>query len=105
MCLSDLDHGTHLSFPTRRSSDLGRLDGNGDGITQLFGRRDRWGRTRHRLSAENRCLVRPHRSRRPKKIGRAHVELQSPMYLVCRLRLEKKKRIKETKHDGLDSDV
>src|SRR5437762_4571015 len=26
------------------------------------------------------------------KIGRAHVELQSPMYLVCRLLLEKKKK-------------
>src|SRR5437879_11888248 len=26
------------------------------------------------------------------EIGRAHVELQSPMYLVCRLLLEKKKR-------------
>src|SRR5437763_10355969 len=27
-----------------------------------------------------------------KKIGRAHSELQSPMYLVCRLLLEKKKK-------------
>src|SRR5437762_9973713 len=29
---------------------------------------------------------------RPEEIGRAHVELQSPMYLVCRLLLEKRKR-------------
>src|SRR5690348_18254021 len=29
----------------------------------------------------------------PGKIGRAHVELQSPVHLVCRLLLEKKKNI------------
>src|SRR2546426_8086116 len=33
-----------------------------------------------------------------RKIGRAHVELQSPCNLVCRLLLEKKKK-KSTKHD------
>src|SRR3712207_8894443 len=30
------------------------------------------------------------------KIGRAHVELQSRQYLVCRLLLEKKKKIKNS---------
>src|SRR5215210_8272853 len=33
----------------------------------------------------------------PRQIGRAHVELQSPMYLVCRLLLEKKKIKKKRK--------
>src|SRR5437762_8863077 len=32
------------------------------------------------------------------KIGRAHVELQSPMYLVCRLLLEKKKTRRQPRH-------
>src|SRR5437764_6400655 len=31
------------------------------------------------------------------QIGRAHVELQSPMYLVCRLLLEKKKKNQKNK--------
>src|SRR5579863_10787321 len=32
------------------------------------------------------------------EIGRAHVELQSPVHLVCRLLLEKKKKNIETEH-------
>src|SRR5437763_14491144 len=80
------DHRDLHSFPTRRSSDLGRfvwtvgarlaahprhpiaLDGAGDVGHRLVGRGVR-------LRSEE------HTS-----------ELQSPMYLVCRLLLEKKKR-------------
>src|SRR5437764_10886080 len=44
---------------------------------------------RDRPGAPERWRISRARSRR--KIGRAHSELQSPMYLVCRLLLEKKK--------------
>src|SRR3712207_9003834 len=40
---------------------------------------------------------------RPPKIGRAHVELQSRQYLVCRLLLEKKKNVLFEKHTKLTS--
>src|SRR5437763_9100032 len=83
-------HLRHLhSFPTRRSSDLSR--------------RRRWP-TRWRArrgSGSPACRSRQRRS--PSRCGSAsgedgsrseeHTsELQSPMYLVCRLLLEKKKR-------------
>src|SRR5256885_2869668 len=42
--------------------------------------------------------ARGERARSPVQIGRAHVELQSPSNLVCRLLLEKKK--KKDRHDA-----
>src|SRR2546426_7715904 len=50
----------------------------------------------HVLEAEILCF-----GRGPKaiEIGRAHVELQSPCNLVCRLLLEKKKKKKEEDYD------
>src|SRR5256885_3537017 len=40
--------------------------------------------------------LRPDGPLRGPEIGRAHSELQSPCNLVCRLLLEKKKKLKET---------
>src|SRR5208337_5657059 len=59
-------------FPTRRSSDLADVTGRLDNAARDVA-------TRNAEIDSSR------------QIGRAHVELQSPMYLVCRLLLEKKK--------------
>src|SRR3712207_8512460 len=52
----------------------------------------------HSLQSQNFSTIHVHSA----EIGRAHVELQSRQYLVCRLLLEKKKRLKlaylETAH-------
>src|SRR2546425_838798 len=48
---------------------------------------------RRRLACRGRGRARP---RRRWKIGRAHAELQSLAYLVCRLLLEKKKKMPST---------
>src|SRR5437762_1187045 len=39
------------------------------------------------------------------EIGRAHAELQSPMYLVCRLLLEKKKTTKPSTHQSSNTNI
>src|SRR5437762_14272224 len=87
----------HLhSFPTRRSSDLQRLCHITDGSIRAGN--DRHTRTLH-IDARLRLVVKD-----PEDVGRRsdedeavrseeHTsELQSPMYLVCRLLLEKKKK-------------
>src|SRR5437764_3016653 len=78
------------SFPTRRSSDLGATvagqAGNCGGPDRQPSRSPRCsqpcraGRARLRAGSRNRPRSEEHTS-----------ELQSPMYLVCRLLLEKKK--------------
>src|SRR5437762_11778518 len=78
-----LDHFAIHSFPTRRSSDLTEGDGpcrrrsgsRGDATCRRRTVRGRAGRPRPSRSEE-------HTS-----------ELQSPMYLVCRLLLEKKQNV------------
>src|SRR5437762_7981706 len=70
------------SFPTRRSSDLAMLDG-----LRLFSMGFSWG------GFESLVIpTQPERSRTATVRSEEHTsELQSPMYLVCRLLLEKKK--------------
>src|SRR5207244_13197659 len=92
-----------LSFPTRRSSDLAALrlrGGWGRGVSGRAALRVA-GRARpdgaHRRADPGEPLGRAEARERlplpagPTEIGRAHVELQSPDHLVCRLLLEKKK--------------
>src|SRR5437762_6831081 len=79
-------------FPTRRSSDLARADQVRPGERSVARRV----RVDHRAGAE--------RLHAPRELDRGQVdhgrrrseehtsELQSPMYLVCRLLLEKKKK-------------
>src|SRR5437762_5746324 len=69
-------------FPTRRSSDLIRI-GNDDG-----GRHERIALARLLLQ----MLRQPARQRDRVRSEEHTSELQSPMYLVCRLLLEKKKK-------------
>src|SRR5215210_8633292 len=73
------DHRDLHSFPTRRSSDL-----------RAGKARRRYGPMCRRLAAARCPLVSARRSEEHTS------ELQSPMYLVCRLLLEKKK--KKIKH-------
>src|SRR5437764_12003276 len=78
------DHRYLHSFPTRRSSDLGdrarRAAGWLGGRARRPHRRDE--------GAHRETPVRPSGSRSEEHTS----ELQSPMYLVCRLLLEKKKK-------------
>src|SRR5437762_6626436 len=85
------------SFPTRRSSDLGdRRPEMGDrGLPRARGRARAGDRARARDARPRRP---PLRTRAPALRSEEHTsELQSPMYLVCRLLLEKKKK-KKTKN-------
>src|SRR5205807_9000520 len=80
------------SFPTRRSSDLGRhhqLAGRClTVVTQVSGGRGPAG-----------CGGLPVRRRRVGRRSEEHTsELQSPCNLVCRLLLEKKKKLLNTSH-------
>src|SRR5437764_1977666 len=99
------DHRDLHSFPTRRSSDLAWIR--------------RWNRPPTIYSPHKRCFLprlfvrvrsvlfhrrfwrrADHGSENDGETERSEEhtsELQSPMYLVCRLLLEKKKKIKETK--------
>src|SRR5688500_19883376 len=72
-------HRDPLSFPTRRSSDL---------IQQYSFRLSEELRSFLRFSCRHTVAVAD--EVRVDEIGRAHVELQSPCNLVCRLLLEKK---------------
>src|SRR5207244_11137161 len=95
-----VDHRALHSFPTRRSSDLecGVLEGGADV--------ERWVRTRveatgvkieepaARLLAE-RCGTDVRRLRNDRSEEHTS-ELQSPDHLVCRLLLEKKKKLDQT---------
>src|SRR5437762_4649543 len=88
------------SFPTRRSSDLrrtstraprtcGACDARAGG--RASGPRRCGGRRRRRPAARRGPPLPPLlRSRRPRRSEEHTSELQSPMYLVCRLLLEKK---------------
>src|SRR5437879_10578178 len=87
----------HLhSFPTRRSSDLPRR-----GLLEIRLRHSWQLERAHRdlpgnLQRHDRTAVRGHgkgRTMWPRSRSEEHTsELQSPMYLVCRLLLEKKKK-------------
>src|SRR5437764_5121314 len=83
------DHRDLHSFPTRRSSDLRRSGRPRHRPFRAGGRV----RLRRRLCEEHRAGVRPKRRRSEEHTS----ELQSPMYLVCRLLLEKKKKKKKKK--------
>src|SRR5437763_6322689 len=74
-------HRALHSFPTRRSSDLK--------LVSLVAKRDR------EVRASKKYCRFAIRQSRPRHTGRSEEhtsELRSPMYLVCRLLLEKKKR-------------
>src|SRR5437879_7948317 len=88
------------SFPTRRSSDL-FLPSRARTCCASFPAAA-WGScasaARPFPRASPRC--RPRRSSRKRRSEEHTSELQSPMYLVCRLLLEKKKKkIEETTYD------
>src|SRR5437763_5780090 len=85
----------YTSFPTRRSSDLfGRLRGGGDRVRRYRARDSVRAR-----AADLRSVLHHQGGRERHGPGLVHrseehtSELQSPMYLVCRLLLEKKKKI------------
>src|SRR5437763_3774879 len=81
-------HRALHSFPTRRSSDLD-LDARRAASTHIYTRPP----PLRRLNASAppaRCSVQAGRKRSRSEEHTS--ELQSPMYLVCRLLLEKKKR-------------
>src|SRR5437763_8467168 len=81
------------SFPTRRSSDLRLLVGRS--VFAEFGRRAVQPVRRECLDAGR--AGHTTRDRVFQKRSEEHTsELQSPMYLVCRLLLEKKKKNKTT---------
>src|SRR3712207_8154349 len=64
-----------------------------DSARALLPRKNRDGITTERLDAIQHLLARALADSSPQnQIGRAHVELQSRQYLVCRLLLEKKKK-------------
>src|SRR5437763_14418354 len=79
-------HRALHSFPTRRSSDLRRLDDDRVlvDLPLALGGRD------HRHA--DAVLDRPERVEDQQRSEEHTSELQSPMYLVCRLLLEKKKK-------------
>src|SRR5215203_6939026 len=77
------DHRDLHSFPTRRSSDLGRARHGGGG-------EDGRHRAQRYRGDRRRCHERRHGLRSEEHTS----ELQSRQYLVCRLLLEKKKKKK-----------
>src|SRR5437879_10208918 len=85
------------SFPTRRSSDLevelhlppAAVDAEGLEEDEQHEDQPEEPGLQARLLDE--LIDGEERGRARIQIGRAHAELQSPMYLVCRLLLEKKK--------------
>src|SRR5436189_3365975 len=82
------DHRDLHSFPTRRSSDLGQR-------AEIA--RDAKCHSVFRIEIQSRCAAKSfrHSSRFARILLRSEEhtsELQSPMYLVCRLLLEKKKQ-------------
>src|SRR5437763_8401269 len=90
------------SFPTRRSSDLdaGRCRGEAIGCHQALRAR----RRRSGVGDRHGGVVKPlaRRGRPGRRRSEEHTsELQSPMYLVCRLLLEKKNRLWEYRFDSL----
>src|SRR5207249_7671508 len=88
------------SFPTRRSSDLGRRYSCGGTYSRTdLGRKLSWHRDHHsfrrhfELSSQCAQQRRSHPRRRPGARSEEHTsELQSRFDLVCRLLLEKKKQ-------------
>src|SRR5205823_12804537 len=76
------------SFPTRRSSDLQALDARGGAPRRRVG-----GRGLPLLARDARPRARSHRRARRARSEEHTSELQSLAYLVCRLLLEKKKRL------------
>src|SRR5207249_11992690 len=99
------DHRYLLSFPTRRSSDLGSAAVAGD-LPALAG--GRWATGLVRQRPRPRCAVPQHRlGQGPEQDERGHrrrseehtSELQSRFDLVCRLLLEKKKKTKIRTHN------
>src|SRR5437879_9399147 len=84
------------SFPTRRSSDLGGSPPRAPALGTPPTRPSRGPRT-----DPSRTL---HRSGRGPRSEEHTSELQSPMYLVCRLLLEKKKE-KPKKPEGTPKDI
>src|SRR3712207_7370905 len=91
------------SFPTRRSPDLGWVSVGVEADTAAFAVESirRWGcklgKARHpeagRLTITADCGGSNGAARRPRRSEEHTSELQSRQYLVCRLLLEKKKKI------------
>src|SRR5437763_11071320 len=78
---------TPLSFPTRRSSDLGQQSQQSGNIGVGFAIPSS---TAQRIGKPTPMRSEEHTS-----------ELQSPMYLVCRLLLEKKKKKRSTTYKSI----
>src|SRR5437879_7457838 len=79
------------SFPTRRSSDL--YEEMVDGMDPVAKEMQLWDWSRETVI--ERTLLRQEALKDPEPRSEEHTsELQSPMYLVCRLLLEKKNRQK-----------
>src|SRR5437879_8658443 len=88
-------HGAHPdlhSFPTRRSSDL--RDGASRGAATPSPVPDTAGHESPQTAANLLSRRLPGAESRPSRSEEHTSELQSPMYLVCRLLLEKKKKKK-----------
>src|SRR5437763_5407896 len=80
------DHRDLHSFPTRRSSDLTPAQTVADGAVFPVRGAHSFGGSENRFGA-------------PRARSEEHTsELQSPMYLVCRLLLEKKKKDNDSVH-------
>src|SRR5437763_13071696 len=83
MCYGSADLRSRPSFPTRRSSDLSRRLGSAVALNPFHGTCGRLRRLGFQQIAKQFMLGR----------SEEHTsELQSPMYLVCRLLLEKKNK-------------
>src|SRR5438876_5403640 len=94
------DHRDLHSFPTRRSSDLTKLqrviEGTNQYVVPLFQRKYSWD-TKEWKTLWDDLVVLYERSEEHTS------ELQSPVHLVCRLLLEKKKETRQTIYDNFNA--
>src|SRR5437762_10678155 len=83
------------SFPTRRSSDLGDDDSDSGPESPLSEHNHALDALRYLIATMDAHRLARQRQPLPDRSEEHTSELQSPMYLVCRLLLEKKKTHKK----------
>src|SRR5437764_8896770 len=86
-------------FPTRRSSDLPSMKWSSDCCARVMPRQGRRVGCNSGASSSRNTTTRWNGLREDDRSEEHTSELQSPMYLVCRLLLEKKKNKKTMLHE------